>query len=250
MIAVATLSPEVITLTMSIVLVILQGAIVWYLRQHGLTLQQISQAAPAPQTPLLRPFDPDEEFIDDSPDPVSFTRLRRRPLSILPEWRIPKDPGVASEGEEHWEGLSGETCIAIVLAGVRGVPLSPFTVYEAGQRTDYMGPATGLQLVLNLAHYHITAHVESPAAFGLWDRLASHARTERPAFVLVTTGEAPAQTRWVVSCRVGLEWTYIETLSGRRLSASRDAAERCYAGQMVVISDNVHYDLRSLLTPL
>jgi len=171
------------------------------------------------------------------------------PLVWLPAWK--QTGGLLPDGrpDPQEDNDCGETCVAMVIAAMRGVAVEPGDIRQELGGTSRIGLTTPEDLVLALADNHVVAHIERVDARNGWMMLAACYGIAKPAIVL---------GRWLnMSC---LHWMllvdkspgqfqFIDPWTAGRHSLTLAQWDGQYAGAIVVVDDRPMYDAHLWPTP-
>lgn len=170
-------------------------------------------------------------------------------LSALPAWS--QQQIVLPDGNYDPQRFNdcGETCVAAIVSAVHGTPISPASV-----RANLGGPlrsglTTGDDLVSMLAYYHVTAVAEMVPTAELQGFLTSYRNQKMPTIVLGRWPTPGNALHWMLTIGVVGQWQYINVWNGQHSWLSWEDTERYYAGQVVVATANLHYDMSHMPIP-
>lgn len=145
----------------------------------------------------------------------------------------------------------GETCVAMITAAVDGAPVGPDSV-RANLRADADGQAltTARDLVAGLAFYSVRAHVETLAAAAAWALIEHVTVGARPVIMLGTWPTPGGALHWMIAISVaGDRLNYINPWSGAKSWIDQEQFTADYEGDLVVVDQHCHYDMRERSIP-
>jgi len=171
------------------------------------------------------------------------------PLVWLPLWK--QSGGVLPDGAldpQQWNDC-GETCCAMVIAGIRGVCLEPGDIRQQLGGTQRSGLTTGEDLARALMASAVPAHVEYLGASPAWDRLGVCYGLAKPVIAL---GHwlSSSSLHWILlDDKSPGSFTFIDPWTGLERTVNQAQWNVQYAGTLVLVDDVCHYNQRLTPTP-
>ena len=181
---------------------------------------------------------------------IAATILPWYPASYIPGWS--QQDEILPDGTEDAERYNncGETCCAMVVAGVWGVPIEP-----AALRQYLHGPlGTGLtdsQALVKALHYcSVKAHEESVSGEAAWALILQTVASQRCVIMLGHWEGAGTFLHWVVAVSDGNEiLQYVDPWNGSRSYFTHSQWSQLEAGQLVLLDSHIHFDCRTWPDP-
>ena len=139
----------------------------------------------------------------------------------LPAWS--QQQTELSDGESATQRYNscGETCVAMVVAGVWGVPVSPDAIRGEIAGVDGNALTTGGDLVRGLRANNIAAADNGDAAADAWSRIAQAGDDGRPCMILGVWPTPGGALHWLLTTGVaGDNVNYINPCAGVILHCS------------------------------
>lgn|SRR5581483_965944 len=168
----------------------------------------------------------------------------------LPQWS--QNTQVDPEGgnpSQHWNEC-GETCCAMVIAGVWGVPVEPGALVESIGGPGNQGLTTGDDLVAILKLNHVAA--ESLAIgpdLGLAAMKGALA-DDRPVIILGTWPTPGGVLHWLLATSVDAKTVrYINPWTGQESWIPLDGFLHWFANSLVIVHSHLHFNMRGVPTP-
>lgn len=172
------------------------------------------------------------------------------PLAWLPCWS--QLSGVLPDGNPDPQRYNdcGETCVAGVIASVRGMIISPGDVRQYLHGTTGTGLTTPLDLVNALRHYTVMAQQLSTRTSTAWATLKSYWAMALPVIILGTWNPPSGFLHWVtLSSYAPQSIEVINPWDGARHDISADDFTQQYAGWLVLLQNHLHFDMSGEPTP-
>jgi hypothetical protein len=172
------------------------------------------------------------------------------PADRLPAWSQLKGvlPSGLPDSEEYND--CGETCVAMLVAAVHGVPVEPGSVRQHLHGYDGSGLTDGPELVSALRYYSTAAHVEPLSGETAWAAIGGISAQERNVIILGHWEGEGTALHWVVT--TGLSHSIVsfnDPWSGTRSYMTKAQFLALEAGQIVVSDSHLHYDCRGWPDP-
>lgn len=182
--------------------------------------------------------------------PLSSTVKPWYPASYIPCWNQLAGPLPDGNMDPEIYSDCGETCVAMVVAGVHGVPLDPGGLRQFLHGPGGTGLTDGNELVHALAYCSTAAHVEKPSGEIAWNVLQTVVRSERPIIMLGRWASVGGSMHWQVAVKVEADrvW-YCNPFNATRSYTLKDDWLAQYAGELVVLDSHIHYDCRTWPQP-
>ena len=171
------------------------------------------------------------------------------PLSWLPAWS--QTLGRLPDGNPDPQAYSdcGETCCAMIVAAVHGVPVEPGALrqYIGGVQRSGLTNAGDLVAILELCHVAATASADSAAEALVAVR--SHWANAQPVIVLGTWLSTPCLHWEIAWSWSATEVGMLDPWTGRRVTMQVTDWLMRYAGEIVAVGAQCHYDMHEARTP-
>ena len=171
------------------------------------------------------------------------------PLVWIPAWK--QTGGLLPDGrrDPQEDNDCGETCVAMVVAAVRGVAVEPGAIRQALGGTNRSGLTTPEDLVLALADNHVVAHIERVDRRNGWMLLAACYGVAKPAIVLGYWLNLSCLHWMLLVDKSPGQFMFIDPWTGGRHNLTMAQWDSLYAGAMVVVDDRPMYDSHLMPTP-
>ena len=171
------------------------------------------------------------------------------PLNWLPTWK--QVSGVLPDGAPDPQQYNdcGETCVAMVVAAVKGVLLEPGYVRQQLGGPNRSGLTTANDLVTALLRSHIPATELSNNAAEGWRQLMAHWGLACPVIVLGNWLN-PASLHWYLMRGFGGgTMKFSDPWTGTEVALTQPQFAHLYTGSMVVVAEHCHYVETGTPTP-
>ena len=171
------------------------------------------------------------------------------PLNWLPTWK--QTGGVLPDGavDPAQYNDCGETCVAMVIAAVKGVLLEPGYVRQQLGGPNRSGLTNANDLVTALLMSHIPATELSNNASEGWRQLMAHWALACPVIVL-GNWLSPTSLHWYLLSGYGAGvMKFRDPWTGTEVGLTQAQFAKLYNGSMVTIAEHCHYVETGTPTP-
>jgi hypothetical protein len=164
-------------------------------------------------------------------------------LSALPAWC--QQDVILPDGDYDPQRFNdcGETCVAEVVACVKGTPISPASVRANLGGPDRSGITNAQALVDALAFYGVKAHSESPDASQIQRVITHYTLLAQPTIVLGVWATPGSALHWMLTTGHEGTWQYNNPWNGHRSYLPWADMVNQYAKSIVVVDAQLHYDM-------
>ena len=171
------------------------------------------------------------------------------PLSWMPHWK--QTGGVLPDGQTDPQQYNdcGETCVAMVVAAVRGVAVSPGDIRQQLGGVKRSGLTTASDLVQALHLNHVRAHVETADAANAWMTLAGCYAVAKPAIVLGYWLSMACMHWMLLADKSPGVFVFVDPWTGEEISVALPQWNSRYCQSTVIVDDHLAYDAHNEPTP-
>jgi hypothetical protein len=228
-----------LSLALTALIVATQAVLGWWLRLHGQTIDGLLIATQRIGAALTPTTIGGGVIGNGAPHPLAW----------LPAWS--QRTGVLPDGNPDPQEYSdcGETCVAIVVAGVHGVPVEAGWIRQMLGGVQRSGLTDGADLVRALALCNISSEVVAGGAYEAYTTLRAYWAAAQPALILGRWLQGDA-LHWVIAW----SWTpdyigVIDPWTGTRRSILLADFRSKYANMCVHVTATAHYNMTGVPTP-
>ena len=170
-------------------------------------------------------------------------------LAWLPRWK--QTGGLLPDGalDPQEDNDCGETCVAMVVAAVRGVVLAPGDIRQQLGGVGRSGLTSPEDLVRALALNHVSSHVEKMDTEHAWILNAGCYAIAKPNIALGYWLNMSCMHWMLLADKLPAQFVFVDPWTGslRALTLQMWRAQYCQA--TVVIDDHLMFDMHLVATP-